>query len=326
MAKYISPRIPRATNYKKSSKGLWPLRKQLKTKGFIFIPMFICFILASFSCVAYVSTPHSPNYTAYVAASPGQLISQRTNTLHTSKTTASANPSRLSSVASPADNTSATASAPSLTTPAHSASATHSYLAQQTAKPMCVPATSYPQIANRIAPLSSQTGLITNIEQPVYYDISATTIPALRRIINNCSLQQPGLNSNFHASTDYRITWQYNILHSNTTCSIAAIRVGLHVSQLLPRLTTTDAAPTDVAHAWDTYSAHLRTHEDGHITRSIEYAERMTRALEAIQPMPCDALEQHANTIAQTYSTMLTAEHALYDSVTNHGATQGAIL
>jgi predicted secreted Zn-dependent protease len=70
----------------------------------------------------------------------------------------------------------------------------------------------------------------------------------------------------------------------------------------------------------------LKTHEDGHTALDIEYATKLATALQNTGNMDCATLTRQTQSIIDSHVTMLNAANELYDSQTNHGATQGAVL
>jgi predicted secreted Zn-dependent protease len=84
--------------------------------------------------------------------------------------------------------------------------------------------------------------------------------------------------------------------------------------------------PTSVATSWNVYATNLKIHEDGHAAIDRDHANRLTVALQNLQALDCKNLGAQTQATISSYITMLNTANVLYDSQTNHGANQGAVL
>lgn len=174
-------------------------------------------------------------------------------------------------------------------------------------------------------PLSAApNGLTTIVDEPTYYHVYATTLPGLRQAVEGCPLRQAA--GEFHAATTYKLNWSYTPAVTDGTCHIENVKIGLHINQLMPAFSPGNAISPSVASTWDAYSQALKTHEDGHTALDIQYAERLAAALSGVGNMECGVLTRQVQTIVDSHLAMLNTANELYDSQTNHGATQGAAL
>lgn len=175
-------------------------------------------------------------------------------------------------------------------------------------------------------PLSAAPeGLTVVVDKPLYYQVYGSSVGELRRAIDGCSLRQA--TGDFHALTTYSINWSYDTsVISGSTCQLKNIRVGQHINQYLPLFSAEATTEPSVTAAWQTYIANLRNHEDNHAAIDRDYAQRLITALQTIGPMDCATLARQTQTVIDSHVAMLNAANELYDSQTNHGATQGAVL
>ncbi len=167
-------------------------------------------------------------------------------------------------------------------------------------------------------------GLTRVVDGPVYYQVYGSSLGALRSALDSCPLRKA--IGPYHAVTAYQLTWSYSTTVDSGVCKLTSIRVGAHIGQYLPRFTPTASTPQSVAAAWKTYAANLKQHEDGHIAIDIDYAQRLLTALQSLRVTDCGNIGQQAQTITDSYVALLNGANELYDSRTNHGATQGAVL
>ncbi|MBL8121282.1 DUF922 domain-containing protein [Candidatus Saccharibacteria bacterium] len=171
---------------------------------------------------------------------------------------------------------------------------------------------------------SANEGLITTIDTPTYYQIRGNTLPELRNSIENCAARKAV--GYYHASTAYQLNWSYSIAADTTGCRLTSVKVGLHVNQFMPQFVPEATTPNTTTNTWNAYASNLKTHEDGHTAIDVRYSEQLTAALQNMRNLPCDTIANQTQTTIQSYVTMLNTANELYDSQTNHGATQGAVL
>lgn len=173
--------------------------------------------------------------------------------------------------------------------------------------------------ATAIELTDQHSGLIEQVDEPRFYAIRALTTDDARMQINNCS---PVMfhGERFAAVTSYALTWKYTVFEDNGQCSIANPTVGLHVTQTYPQWQ--DDQNTD----WQRYLAALHAHEQGHVNLDKRYARQLLAELQQLPPAPCPALRASINHATNTVSTALNTANTTYDTQTNHGTTQDAVL
>jgi predicted secreted Zn-dependent protease len=68
-------------------------------------------------------------------------------------------------------------------------------------------------------------------------------------------------------------------------------------------------------------------HEHGHRDIALEGAEALRQALTSLPPGPtCEQVALNAQATADNFVTRYNERQVQYDRLTNHGATQGAVL
>ena len=198
--------------------------------------------------------------------------------------------------------------------------------APQAAAPQnCIPTDTYAK-PTAINMLTASEGLSQVIDTPAYYQIFGNTSGQIQTQLQKCAPRSTNGEA-FAGEASYALSWQYT---SNNTsgglCIPANIRVGLHVNMILPKWSPTDQATTDLAGKWQSFINNLTLHENGHVIRDVQYANQLLRNLQNHPATDCAALTAQIQAEANATLADLDAANADYDSHTNHGATQGAIL
>jgi predicted secreted Zn-dependent protease len=168
-------------------------------------------------------------------------------------------------------------------------------------------------------------GLTAVVTEPYTYTVSASSLAGLRSGIANCAIRAQ-VAGNYHAITARQIAWSYAFLQAGTQCTITNVRVGLHVTQLLPDFAPKPGTPQSVIDIWNTYHANLVTHENGHVDVAKRYASELVAKLNALGTGDCSTIKAQAQTTVNTELNALNATDTDYDATTGHGATQGAVL
>lgn len=172
---------------------------------------------------------------------------------------------------------------------------------------------------------NSPLGLTKTVDQPTYYQVYGNSLSALRTAITNCQYRKAA--GSFHATTAYQLNWRYTATAAgNNQCTLSNVRVGLHINQLMPLFIPNGTTPTSVTSSWNAYTTNLGIHEAGHVDIDTQYADKLLAALQSMGSVDCSLISRQAQTTIDSYVAMLNAANDLYDSRTNHGATQGATL
>ncbi|MGH7240945.1 MAG: DUF922 domain-containing protein, partial [Candidatus Saccharimonadales bacterium] len=125
----------------------------------------------------------------------------------------------------------------------------------------------------------------------------------------------------------YRISWQYAYVHDSASmCHVVHAKVGVHVGQILPLWQPTATANAGLPGTWQAFMTALTAHENGHTALDVQYAQILLDNLSSFPPTACDQLPSAIQHLAHSDIGTLDQANDNYDSSTNHGATQGAIL
>jgi len=186
--------------------------------------------------------------------------------------------------------------------------------------------TTRPYRAPAIVDLSvAHDGLTAIVSEPYTYTVSAASLSDLRGGITACPIRAAVAGS-YHAITARQLAWSYSFVQANGECSLVNVRVGLHVTQLLPDFSPKADTPKAVIDAWNTYHTNLLTHENGHVDIAKRYANELVAHLNSLGSMDCSTLRLLAKTTVDAELEALNSTDTSYDASTKHGATQGAIL
>lgn len=168
-------------------------------------------------------------------------------------------------------------------------------------------------------------GLTAIVSDPYTYTVSAHSLESLRSGITNCPIRA-AVAGNYHAITARQLAWSYSFAQSNGQCSLVNVRVGLHITQLLPDFSPQTGTPKAVIDAWNAYHTSLLTHENGHVDVAKRYANDLVTRLNSLGSMDCSTLRLLAKTTVDSELEALNTADTSYDTTTRHGATQGAVL
>jgi predicted secreted Zn-dependent protease len=173
---------------------------------------------------------------------------------------------------------------------------------------------------------SAPTGLSIVNDPVAQYQIYGTTASQLRSQMRKCA---PGANGDggaeFTGQTAYTLTWQYGTTVGDK-CSVANAKVGLHIATILPSWRATSAAKTGLNTRWQGFMTNLTTHEAGHAALDKLYAQQVLNDLRTMPPMDCTKLETIVEHVVDSDVATLNMANANYDTTTDHGATQGAVI
>jgi predicted secreted Zn-dependent protease len=173
----------------------------------------------------------------------------------------------------------------------------------------------------------NSTGLQQQIDQPLSYQIFGNSDSTLRSQIRQCAPKDDGqAGASFAAQTNYRLLWRYKYIDDGGMCKISDASVSIHINQVLPQWQPRSGAPKALVGEWNNFMRAVATHENGHVTLDLQYAQNLLDDLRNFPPTPCSQLQESVSHLASTDIAQLAQANDNYDSTTNHGATQGAIL
>lgn len=168
-------------------------------------------------------------------------------------------------------------------------------------------------------------GLTAIVDQPYTYTVSASSLAGLRSGITNC-VPRAQVAGDYHAITSRQIAWSYAFSQNSMQCTITNVRVGLHVTQLLPEFSPEPGTSQSVIDTWNTYHTNLVTHENGHVMAAKRYAAELLDRLNSLGTNDCATIKAQAKATVEIELNALNASDTDYDASTGHGATQGAVL
>lgn len=191
--------------------------------------------------------------------------------------------------------------------------------------PACAPQT--PQSPAALDLNAHGTGLSAVVDAPRLYTIHGYTGNDLRKQVEACAPHGSGSGSaEFTAETNYQLNWQYDYSISGPVCVITTVKVGLHVDQDLPSWQVPSGANAQLQSQWKSFSAALQAHENGHVAIDTQYAQALLDDLRGFPPTDCADFSASVKHLTDTDVAVLNQANDNYDSSTNHGATQGAVL
>lgn len=172
----------------------------------------------------------------------------------------------------------------------------------------------------------ASNGLTVQDEGVSTYSIGGTSVGAIRDALDSCAPRFNGANSNgeYLAYTSYALSWQYDTeMLPDGTCTLSNVKVGLHLTQLMPKLTNGAISPS-LQNRWNSFISGLQEHEDGHKTLDIAKAQGLLSSLTTLR-MPCNTIEVSiSRTTTSALQGFITA-NAEHDTDTHYGRDQGAI-
>lgn len=191
--------------------------------------------------------------------------------------------------------------------------------------PTCTPI-GFPSPAP-VALASQPNGLTEQNDNPATYQIYGHTATDLVSQIQHCAPGAAGSTpAEFTAETTYQLNWQYDVAMSASGCSLSNVRVGIHTIITLPYWQPDSRANSELPSKWQSFITALTTHEQGHVGLDHQYATQLVSDLQHVQNVDCSLLNSSVNALIQHDTQALATANNTYDSQTNHGATQGAVL
>lgn len=126
------------------------------------------------------------------------------------------------------------------------------------------------------------------------------------------------------ARVDWRIRWDYDLDNVNGFCVTKDVITELTVTYALPDWMPSRTPEPGLRTYWDEFEKGLWVHEYGHAKIGYDAKLEIQNALERppFQERNCQALARHLNQMARDIIDRDIDE--AYDSVTDHGRTQGA--
>lgn len=171
------------------------------------------------------------------------------------------------------------------------------------------------------------TGLTVVSDSPLQYRINGSTAGELRTQIQHCGPHSDSTSeAEFTAQTSYDLSWQYVVENNGTSCSLTDVKVGIHTAIDMPVWQPTNSATSGLSGRWQLFEANLLSHESGHVKIDVQYAGRLVNSLRDLSDIPCGDITNTVSSDTRKVTDALSKANDTYDTSTNHGATQGAVL
>jgi len=128
------------------------------------------------------------------------------------------------------------------------------------------------------------------------------------------------------STTNWKMSWDYGYHRSSQACTANSFTVTVDVVFNLPKWVPNGKAPAELVEKWNGYMEKLIMHEKGHRDRAVEAANVLTKSVYDLPPADsCGVLDREINDLIRAQRSKLIKEQEMYDEVTKHGATQGAV-
>lgn len=164
-------------------------------------------------------------------------------------------------------------------------------------------------------------------ESNVPYQIYGNTAAQLANQISLCAPRTDGAAlAEFTGETAYVLSWQYTTAVSDAGCQPTNIKVGMHIATVLPSWQPTTTASSALQAKWQRFMLALSTHEAGHAALDRQYTITLTHDLNSLPAMNCANIQSAILNIVNRDTAALNQANDTYDTVTNHGASQGAVI
>jgi predicted secreted Zn-dependent protease len=192
--------------------------------------------------------------------------------------------------------------------------------------PVCTPFKGN-TLPSSISLTNKADGLTKLVDSPQHYQVYGNNPATIRAQIRQCAPKSGNGATEYAAETSYHITWQYNVVDAGEgKCQIAHAKVGVHVAQVMPLWQPSLDVQSGLASQWQAFMNSLITHENGHTDIDVQYAQTLLDDLNSFPATSCAQLAQAVKYLTDSDIAILDQANDNYDSSTNHGATQGAIL
>jgi predicted secreted Zn-dependent protease len=179
-----------------------------------------------------------------------------------------------------------------------------------------------PSPAFKTAPSRETARQIPNTVRTDYYEVHGTTVESL---LASMRATQPSTN---HASTEWRIDWNYEYLIDSGECILSSFSTRVRIRYTLPQWVDSQRADKALQGEWKRYLGALGLHESGHAGYGIAAAKEMVRLVNSKEWRAPDRKELKVRIDEACDQTLreFRSREAAYDEKTDHGRTQGARL
>lgn len=178
-------------------------------------------------------------------------------------------------------------------------------------------------LAQSVMSASAMPFVVTNYND---YKVDGRNIQEVKHSIRENSVHIIGDHS-FAAKTNYKIWWNPEFIADESGCMVKSVAVLVSVTYNMPALVNSHYLTNEERNEWHKYYRALKLHERGHAKFGIWAAEEIEWTIANMIPQQdCEQMEADANAIGIKILHKYHNENLRYDSATNHGHKQGAIL
>ncbi|MBL1140826.1 MAG: DUF922 domain-containing protein [Proteobacteria bacterium] len=157
----------------------------------------------------------------------------------------------------------------------------------------------------------------------IYYSVSSSSKHGLLDKLNTATPIKQG-GDNFHGRTDSKISWYFWWKSTSNKCQINKVKVNLEIIFTMPEL---ENSTNEVREVWKRWYPKLLQHEKGHERNALNIAKKIEKGISQLPVYyNCKMLENAANKLGDDLLDKLHQMDKDYDSLTNHGETEGACL
>jgi predicted secreted Zn-dependent protease len=170
----------------------------------------------------------------------------------------------------------------------------------------------------------TQTVNVTMQVERKTYPIYGSTEVELRK-----ELDAKGIKDSFgtwDAYAAWDLGWTHDYFITEDNCRTDKIAVVVVLTYTLPEWNAPTDAPQELKDHWEKYMKAVATHEEGHRKIAVEAGEELYRSLAAMPPQyNCNILKKKTDLLGNTILELYNQKDIVYDLLTDHGETQGAI-
>lgn len=158
----------------------------------------------------------------------------------------------------------------------------------------------------------------------LYYEVRGSTVAELRASIEHNGPKVGSIRWGAKTQTDFFSDVNFNEISGG--CRFSNVRIRVVTTFTMPKWIGRDQAPAAVKSRWEAYARALRQHEDGHGAIDLRTGRKLGAALEKHRlKSKCKAVSGSLQVVADRIIGDR-SENDAYDTKTDHGRTQGAIL
>ncbi|MCO6390647.1 DUF922 domain-containing protein [Aliihoeflea aestuarii] len=149
-----------------------------------------------------------------------------------------------------------------------------------------------------------------------YFTIGGRTLGEIETELQKRGPELGTTGSRHPGATRMAFTTRIGYQEEGGLCSVSQASVDIAAEVFLPRWRNRDGAEMDTTLMWDTLSADIRRHEEGHIVIARRYALDIERALLDIRnAASCEDAASTAEGISRRMLAEHDAEQARYDNI-----------